>query len=405
MRRLPLAVILAFVLAAPSHAIPAFARKYGFNCAMCHIAWPKLNDFGQKFRMNGYQIPGQEELEKTVLQVGGPPLSLRTSAGFTNDAFMPSLAEPGISQWQINGLDILGGGIIGLNKGFFLAYLPQIEGGNGVEAQAAEMEQANVIFTRLRSTYLNARIGRYEGAYLAFSSLRRISISPYEIYEFNGSPDVSAPDTRGSLNDFRLGDTATGLEITGWGRSQWQYAIGSVNGSRGNTADDGPSDYYIRGAYIAGPGFGQSAGQRFGFTTYFGRARAMGIMTKHGFTRLGLDANLNKAPFNAQIQYIWGQDTGGFNAFVPDKPYKISGGFVELNYFAMESAIFARYDWVSTPSEDDHGITRITAGWRHHLEHNLMLQLEYSIRRVANGASPGVRLREDFYCARLDWAF
>jgi hypothetical protein len=34
-----------------------------------------------------------------------------------------------------------------------------------------------------------------------------------------------------------------------------------------------------------------------------------------------------------------------------------------------------------------------------------MLQLEYSIRNVANGASPGERLREDFYLARLDWAF
>ncbi|MCX6375655.1 MAG: hypothetical protein NTU88_06415, partial [Armatimonadetes bacterium] len=81
MRRLLLAAILVLVLAAPSHAIPAFARKYGFNCAMCHIAWPRLNDFGQKFRMNGYQIPGQEDQEKTVSQIAGPPLSLRTSAG------------------------------------------------------------------------------------------------------------------------------------------------------------------------------------------------------------------------------------------------------------------------------------------------------------------------------------
>ena len=406
MRRLttPIAVFLLMICALPSQGIPAFARKYGFMCAMCHTAWPGLNDFGEKFRANGYQIPGQEDTEKTVFE-SYPPFSIRTSAGFTNDAFMPSLAEPGISQWQVNGLDILAGGLIAENKGFFLADLPQIEGGNGMEAQTGEVEQANVMFARMKSTSINLRVGRYEGCYLAFSTLRRLSISPYEIYEFNGSPDLSPPNTRGSLNDFRLGETATGLEFTGWGRSPWRYGIGSVNGSRENIADDGPSDYYLRAAYVAGRGFGQSAGQRFGFTGYFGRARAIGLFTKNGFTRLGLDANLNFPPYNAQIQYIRGHDTKGFNVFAPGEAYIFSGGFAEVNRFAMESALFARYDWVNTPTEDDHDITRVTAGYRYHLAHGLMLQLEYSIRNVANGAGPGVRLREDFYCARLDWAF
>jgi len=40
----------------PSHAIPAFARKYGLPCSACHIGWPILNTFGQQFRDNGYQL-------------------------------------------------------------------------------------------------------------------------------------------------------------------------------------------------------------------------------------------------------------------------------------------------------------------------------------------------------------
>src|SRR6516164_5584643 len=40
----------------PSHAIPAFARKYGLPCSACHIGWPILNVFGQQFRDNGYQL-------------------------------------------------------------------------------------------------------------------------------------------------------------------------------------------------------------------------------------------------------------------------------------------------------------------------------------------------------------
>src|SRR5580658_10581857 len=43
-------------LAAPAHAIPAFARKYGLPCSACHEAWPMLNNFGQTFKDNGYQL-------------------------------------------------------------------------------------------------------------------------------------------------------------------------------------------------------------------------------------------------------------------------------------------------------------------------------------------------------------
>src|SRR5215469_9956282 len=52
------AVLLSFMLGSsqPSHAIPAFARKYGLPCSACHIGWPILNVFGQQFRDNGYQL-------------------------------------------------------------------------------------------------------------------------------------------------------------------------------------------------------------------------------------------------------------------------------------------------------------------------------------------------------------
>ncbi|MCK7489868.1 MAG: hypothetical protein MZU79_06280 [Anaerotruncus sp.] len=66
---------LVFSLLALSQAalaIPAFARKYGYNCNMCHVAFPKLNDWGQRFRDNGYQTPGQAGLEKTVFESGIP---------------------------------------------------------------------------------------------------------------------------------------------------------------------------------------------------------------------------------------------------------------------------------------------------------------------------------------------
>ena len=40
-----------------AQAIPAFARKYDFACNVCHVpGFPKLNDFGNVFRDQGYQL-------------------------------------------------------------------------------------------------------------------------------------------------------------------------------------------------------------------------------------------------------------------------------------------------------------------------------------------------------------
>src|SRR6201993_3178928 len=44
-----------------AYAIPAFARKYGLRCSACHEAWPKLNNFGQVFRDNGYQLGNERD--------------------------------------------------------------------------------------------------------------------------------------------------------------------------------------------------------------------------------------------------------------------------------------------------------------------------------------------------------
>jgi len=46
-----------------SNAIPAFARKYQFNCSNCHLAWPQLNQMGRTFKENGYKFPGNEKTE------------------------------------------------------------------------------------------------------------------------------------------------------------------------------------------------------------------------------------------------------------------------------------------------------------------------------------------------------
>lgn len=55
-------LFFAFFLSFPtsSHAIPAFARKYGVRCYTCHTIPPALNKNGYMFKRLGYRMPPDE---------------------------------------------------------------------------------------------------------------------------------------------------------------------------------------------------------------------------------------------------------------------------------------------------------------------------------------------------------
>ncbi|MBE0618340.1 MAG: hypothetical protein IH608_10505, partial [Proteobacteria bacterium] len=60
------ALLLLPLLPNQAQAIPAFARKYKFTCAMCHAPFPRLTAFGQQFAANGFQMARGETPVDTV---------------------------------------------------------------------------------------------------------------------------------------------------------------------------------------------------------------------------------------------------------------------------------------------------------------------------------------------------
>ena len=53
-----------------SSAIPAWARKYNADCAMCHYAaYPRLNSFGLQFRRMGYRTPVEINKDQEISNV------------------------------------------------------------------------------------------------------------------------------------------------------------------------------------------------------------------------------------------------------------------------------------------------------------------------------------------------
>jgi len=83
MRRLSVLAVAAGVLGSvlatweEARAIPPFARKYQTSCSTCHVMFPKLNAFGEAFRLNGYQIPAPEGDEPYIKD---KPLQLEAPA-------------------------------------------------------------------------------------------------------------------------------------------------------------------------------------------------------------------------------------------------------------------------------------------------------------------------------------
>src|SRR5579864_5463645 len=72
---LTISVVLAFAgTAARADAVPAFARKYQTSCQTCHIVFPKLNAFGEAFRLRGYRMPGETEemVKEKPVSLGSP---------------------------------------------------------------------------------------------------------------------------------------------------------------------------------------------------------------------------------------------------------------------------------------------------------------------------------------------
>lgn len=378
---------------APAGAVPIFARKYGFECTMCHSAFPRLNDWGQRYRQNGYQIPGKEREDESVSE-SATPVSLRAMAGFNSDKFSPD-GSANVSQLQVGNVDLLSAGLVERNLGYFLLYRPQLNGSRGVVAQPGTLEMANVVFSHLAQRWLNLRLGRMEPAVAVFSPARHLSVTPYEVYDFTfpGGPAFS--------------DTQTGLEVSGWSRTaNCQWATGWLNGSDTNKDRDTPADWYARVAHVFGRGEGQTTGQRVGLVGYWGQARPLldPDAGRQSFNRWGADASLNLGPANLALQYLRGSDNARLWGTVEDVDF--SGGFAELTYQpAINLVGFARWDTVSTPDEVTRDVQRWTLGGRYYFSDQLAGHLEYSHRTQDGGVPASAQLKEDFFTARLDAAF
>lgn len=218
-----------------AQAIPSFARKYKTSCTTCHIAIPKRNAFGEAFRRNGFVLPrGDAQLTKEE------PISL--GAEGWKEAF-PDAIWPGVIPGSFpiaayvhtrmiyeplrpagqkigfdmpHELELLFGTAFGNDVGVFGEWIAIEAGTNAVGLQRFFF-QFNDVFGPKDA--LNVKVGRFEpGITSGYMNANRITMDRPITIEYRSS------------GDWRPRDNQAGIELNGIVASNFEYAVGVVNG-------------------------------------------------------------------------------------------------------------------------------------------------------------------------------
>lgn len=185
-RRLPrvgATALLVIVLAAPLRAdeIPAFARKYGVSCSLCHDPFPRLNAFGETFAGNGFRMAA-DEVRDTV-PTGDPLLTLQKDLPLAVrfDAYVRSISDAEGGQvvtdlqtpWNIK---LLSGGMITEKISYYMYFFLSEHG------EVAGLEDAYVQFSDALGTGVDVLIGQFQVSDPLFKRELRLEYEDYALY-------------------------------------------------------------------------------------------------------------------------------------------------------------------------------------------------------------------------------
>ena len=219
-------VALLLTQAAPVAAIPAFARKYRVSCTLCHSAPPKLNEFGETFAGNGFELaPGAAPVD--TVDTGDPllvlpanlPLAVRMEAfaqlrtGVPDDATKVDLQTP----WNIK---LLSGGALGKKVSYYMYFFL------GERGEVAGLEDAFLQFTDVAGTGISLMVGQFQLSDPLFKRELRLGVEDYQPYR------VRVGEARPDLT-YERGLMAT---FSPWEGADVATAV--VNGAGLNTASE-----------------------------------------------------------------------------------------------------------------------------------------------------------------------
>lgn len=175
-----IACILIVIIPENAKAIPAFARKYQVSCNTCHVAVPKLKDYGDRFAANGFVLPDGEEPKRATINTGDEtlllmrdlPVAIRFDAfikGQDNNKAKTDFATP-------YGIKLMSGGRISQKVSYYF-YFYMNEAG-----EVAGVEDAYLHFNNIAGTELDILAGQFQVSDPLFKRELRLTYEDYVIY-------------------------------------------------------------------------------------------------------------------------------------------------------------------------------------------------------------------------------
>ena len=384
-----------------ANAIPAFARKYGVPCNVCHVpGFPKLNDFGNQFRDQGYQFGADVDLPTHEnITMGYWPLSMRTTVGYQAASVRTDGSGVSTGGFGFTGLDILSFGLLHRDISFGIVYTPGLGSagfGTVPGGSSSDLESAFVRLMRLErflgvegvpGTYLmNLKVGKFE-LDVPFSEKRSPTLNtPFVMYHYvAGTPyfaGISGTSTSSyaNPNSFVVGANSPGIEMSGITKTAvtdgvFRYSLaglstntfsGPLSGCGGGNCPNGAPpgtggrnvNFYGHMTQSFG-GYGIVTGHRIGLFGVYGNApttvnatcptcQAVGG-SGQPFYRMGADVSLTfDGQWNLFGALVHGNDSK--NLFVAQgianaQNASWNGAFVELDWYPTQLPLVGMPGW------------------------------------------------------------
>ena len=430
-----------------SFAIAAFARKYGLPCSACHDAWPKLNNFGQTFKDNGYQL--MNDRDSPIWQNPGYwPVAFRMTPFWSRESTNKVPVDSGVDStslvkitqtgFNLSGLDILTGGTLEKNVSFLL--VPSAD-----ETGAFHFESVNVRFDNLlHSPWLNVKVGKFEldsfisekrtltlsGSGAAYQLFHFIPVGDGNIFGQIGDNQIGVEWLGHSMNDRTRLSAAVFSSVDGnvdlpYGQNSYSaFFAGSHAFNAGKLGvqriggyalvGQAPVTYLTQGGIpLPGSGLGNKDFSRVGFEGlfYVGPKLDFQVFTQHGS---------DSAWFGQGYGDILGgalNATPGTSLDPGSRRPTWNGAFVETHVvYSPQLTIFQRSEWVrmsqqSTPGTPDNlgNVDNYVFGYRYNPFMNsragFAFHNEFSWFRQRGGASDGTDLSTNSLMLGFDFAF
>jgi hypothetical protein len=421
----------------PAEAIPAFARKYETSCQTCHIMFPKLNAFGQAFRLNGYRMPGETEdmVKDKPVSLGAPaykklwpqaiwpshipghvPLAINikfadvNSSSVEDDGTVTKITNDFQFPQEVN---LFGAGTMGDHFSFFTELTFGVNPDNSIET---EVEHAHLGIDSPfgKENLFHFRIGKFTPNVADVFQEMFITTDAaidtmfdYNPIGLNGGTGLGAEEVTPPPISFPA--LVQGIEMYGVVKHRLLYATGVVNGISagdqfGNNSKDvyGRLDYKFGGMGLDGDTGGkpipeknwQDNSLRLGAFVYRGNAGAVSypLVDEAGgtidvsdvhFTRVGFFASWYLYNLNVFGAYLHGTDTlrqqdPDTGAFLAETAPDYHDWFVQADYMFYPWLLGAvRYETLTPGDRSVGNLEILTANASALIRANIKAMLEY----------------------------